>query len=270
MKKIHFNNLNIKYIAVFIIVFIVHHISFSQNQIDTKLWKLSWSDEFNDSIDWTVWSKVPRGKADWNRHMSDWDSLYIVEDGNLVLRAVNNTSQDTDTALFLTGGLWGYQKKDFGHGRVEICAKLGCAGGFWPAIWMLPNLRDRIWPDDGEIDIMEHLNYDSIVYQTVHSYYTLKLGIKDNPPQGSTIAYNPNEYNVFAVERYQDSLVFFINNQRSFCYPKIDADKERQFPFNDNPFYLILSAQLGGGWVGRIFPEDLPTEMRIDYVRYYE
>lgn len=32
----------------------------------------------------------------------------------------------------------------------------------------------------GEVDIMERLNHDSIVYQTVHSHYTYTLGIENN------------------------------------------------------------------------------------------
>jgi hypothetical protein len=28
--------------------------------------------------------------------------------------------------------------------------------------------------------------------------------------------------------------------------------------------------QLGGNWVGRIDPDDLPVEMEIDWVRFYD
>ena len=37
----------------------------------------------------------------------------------------------------------------------------------------------------GEVDIMERLNYDSIVYQTVHSHYTYTLGIENNDELGA-------------------------------------------------------------------------------------
>ena len=47
-------------------------------------------------------------------------------------------------------------------------------------------------------------------------------------------------------------------------------DIENQFPFPGNPFYIILSAQLGGDWVGEIDLNDLPVVMEIDYVRFYE
>lgn len=52
----------------------------------------------------------------------------------------------------------------------------------------------------GEVDIMERLNYDSIVYQTVHSHYTYTLGIENNPKHGGTASINPEDFNVYGVD----------------------------------------------------------------------
>ena len=125
-------------------------------------------------------------------------------------------------------------------------------------------------PNGGEIDIMERLNNDTIAYQTVHSAYTYTLGIKDNPKQGGIGFINRDDYNVYSVEMYQDSLVFFINETRTFAYPRIETDKEGQFPFTDKKFYLLLDMQLGGSWVGAVDSSDLPVEMEIDWVRFYQ
>ena len=124
------------------------------------------------------------------------------------------------------------------------------------------------WPTGGEIDIMERLNFDTMAYQTVHTTYTYHLGMKDNPPQGSTGAIRPEDYNVYAVEMWPDSLVFFINDSRTFAYPRIETEMEGQFPF-DKPYYLLIDMQLGGSWVGKVDTLDLPVEMRVDWVRYY-
>jgi hypothetical protein len=126
------------------------------------------------------------------------------------------------------------------------------------------------WPNGGEIDIMERLNNDTIAYQTVHSAYTYTLGIKDNPKQGGIGFINRDDYNVYSVEMYQDSLVFFINETRTFAYPRIETDKGGQFPFTDKKFYLLLDMQLGGSWVGAVDSSDLPVEMEIDWVRFYQ
>ena len=231
--------------------------------------KLVWEENFDQlhSFDTTRWAKIPRGGADWNRHMSDHDSCYALRDGKLVLRGINNTVAASDTAKYLTGGVYTKDKVSFGLGRLEVYAKLNSATGAWPAFWMLG--QDKKYPGGGEIDIMEHLNYDSIVYQTVHSHYTINLNIKDNPKNYSTAAIDPNGFNTYAVEKYKDSVVFYVNGIRNFSYPRINTDKEEQFPYTDGEHYLLLDMQLGGSWVGKVEPADLPVEMEIDWVRFY-
>ena len=132
-------------------------------------YRLVWQDDFNGaSFDTCSWTKIKRGASDWDRHMSPADSLYAVRDGKLILRGAVNTNSEADTARYVTGGLYTKHKRTIKYGKVEVRARLGCAQGAWPAIWMLPD-GDVKWPDGGEIDIMEHLNHDTIAYQTVHT-----------------------------------------------------------------------------------------------------
>lgn len=231
-------------------------------------WSMLWEENFNqkEGFDPNVWSKIPRGGSDWNKYMTDFDSCYAMRKGNLVLRGIVNQSQPNDTARYLTGGIYTKGKKGFMNGRLEICAKLDAARGAWPAIWLLP--EHSAWPAGGEIDIMERLNFDSIAYQTVHTNYTYKLGIKDNPLSHVVGAIKPDDYNVYAVELSADSLAFYINDVHTLTYPRIQTDKEGQYPF-DQPFYLLIDMQLGGSWVGQVDPKDLPVEMKVDWVRFY-
>lgn len=231
-------------------------------------WTLAWEDNFDgDSINFSNWSKIPRGTADWNNYMSEEDTLFDVRDGNLVLRGMNTFAEANDTAPFITGGLYTLGKVGFENGRLEIRAKLNAARGAWPAFWLLPT--EGKWPNGGEIDIMERLNGDSIVYQTVHSIYTLDHGIKDNPKSGVTGKINPSDYNVYAVELYPDSLRFFINDSLTNTYPRIETEIPGQFPY-DREWYLLIDMQLGGSWVGAVDPADLPVEMDIDWVKFYK
>ena len=232
-------------------------------------WKLVWEENFDKDgkIDETVWSKIPRGSSDWNRHMSDHDALYDVKDGNLILRGMVNPGLPGDSAPFITGGIYTKDKKGFYGGKIEISAKLGNARGAWPAFWLLP-FDNTGWPAGGEIDIMERLNSDAIAYQTVHSHYTVKLK-QTEPKKGATGPIRKDEYNVYAVELYPNNLVLSINGEKTLSYPRIETDLEGQFPF-DRPFYLLLDMQLGGQWVGEVNPKDLPVEMAIDWVRFYE
>ncbi len=231
-------------------------------------WTLEWVEEFDgeDGLDTAVWSRIPRGRSDWNNYMSDCDSLFEVRDGNLILRGIVNNVQPDDTASYLTGGVYTKGKKAFDGGRIEIRAKLQGAKGEWPAFWLLP--EEGKWPMCGEIDIMERLNFDDYAYQTVHSYYTYTLGIEDDPPHRGTNAIDPNDYNIYSVDIYPDSLVLAINHNHTFTYPRIDTDKEGQFPFYQ-PYYLMIDMQLGGSWVGEIDPADLPVEMCIDWIKHY-
>lgn len=248
-----------------------------QETAHTPEWTLVWEENFDqNTIDTTVWTKIPRGVSDWNNYMSYYDSCYAFDNGNLVLRGILNTSCPEDTAPYLTGGIYSKNKKAFENGRLEIRAKLNGAKGEWPAFWMLPDSAfaetgagNTKWPNGGEIDIMERLNYDTMAYQTIHSYYTITLKMDSVPPHYATGAINPDDYNVFAVEMHPDSLCFFINDVHTFTYPRIETDLEGQFPFNQ-PFYLLLDMQLGGNWVGPVDPADLPVEMKIDWVRFYQ
>lgn len=232
-------------------------------------WALTWEENFNQkrSFDANIWSKIPRGKSDWNNYMTDFDSCFAMRKGNLILRGIVNHTQKNDTAPYLTGGVYTKGKKAFSNGRLEICAKLNAAKGAWPAIWLLPEKAP--WPSGGEIDIMERLNSDTIAYQTVHSHYTYTLGIKENPKSHATGPIHPDLYNVYAVEMYPDSISFYINDIHTFTYPRIETDKEGQFPF-DKPFYLLIDMQLGGSWVGAVDAKDLPVEMEVDWVRFYQ
>lgn len=232
--------------------------------------KPAWEENFNknDVLNEKYWTKIPRGQSDWNRHMSNDNSLYDVRDGKLILRGNVNKNKDQDTVGFITGGVYTKDKVFYGFGRWEIRAKLNGAQGAWPAFWLLA--QNGNWPDGGEIDIMERLNFDGIAYQTVHSHYTHVLNQKSNPKQGATGAINANDYNIYAVELHKDSLVFFINNKKTFTYPRIETDKPGQFPFSQHKYYLLLDMQLGGSWVGSVNADHLPVEMEIDWVKFYE
>ncbi len=83
----------------------------------------------------------------------------------------------------------------------------------------------EVWqiPKKWEIDTMEHLNFDDIIYQTTHSYYTLELKQKENPPYYKTTKFNPNQFNTFGLEWHPDKLVYTLNGEPTFTYPKIEV-----------------------------------------------
>jgi beta-glucanase (GH16 family) len=234
-------------------------------------WQLVWEENFNGvELDTTVWSMIPRGKPDSQNTMSMDERCYELRDGQLILRGIINEDLQKDSSPYLTGGVWTKNKKSFVRGRVEIRAKLEGAQGAWPAIWMLPyEIEKYAWPEGGEVDIMERLNYDTFVYQTVHSHYTYHLKEDKNPPNGTTASIHPNDFNVYGVDFWPDSLVFHVNGVKTYTYPRIETDKVGQFPF-DIAQYLLIDMQLGGTWVGEVDPTGLPVEMSVDWVKHYQ
>ena len=236
-------------------------------------WELVWEDDFNTGvIDPDAWSKISRGSADWDRHMASFEELYDVKDGNLILWGIKNTTRPGDNAPYLTGGIYTFRKKSFHRGKIEIRAKKDRAQGAWPALWLLPQIEPRRWPHDGEIDIMEHINFANNILHNVHTNYTNNLGQTNNPPRQANPIINVSDYNVYAIELYADSLVWRVNGKRTHHYPRIfkpEDDKDGQFPF-DQPQYLLLSMQLGGSWAGTINDNHLPVAMYVDWVRYYQ
>lgn len=239
---------------------------------DSAGWKLAWHDEFDAGVlDAAVWEKCERGTVAWNKYMSPASELYGFRDGNLILRGMVNPDTVSDPVPYITGGVYTKDKKAFAPGGyIEVRAKLQGAKGAWPAIWMLPFDRAKYhWPQGGEVDICERLNFDAFAHQTVHSPWTVNLRRTQNPPATKASPIDADGYNTYGAQILPDRVVFFINGKPTFEYPKINGGAMGQYPF-ENPMYLLIDMQLGGDWVGEVNPADLPVEMAVDYVRFWE
>lgn len=119
----------------------------------TPKWELVWEDNFDGAEpDTTIWSRIPRGRPDWQNTQSFDNRCYEMRDGCLILKGIVNDNMDVDTAKYLTGGLWTKDKHAFHRGRIEVRARLHGARGAWPAIWTLPYEIDKyVWPMGGEV-----------------------------------------------------------------------------------------------------------------------
>ncbi len=231
-------------------------------------WKMVWKDEFDGAnrIDTKKWTPCERGAADWNDTMTNDPRCYSVSGGRLQLRGIVDRKSRAKEPVYLTGGLTTKGKFQIQHGRVEIRCRLRNARGAWPALWLLG--VDGGWPRNGEIDIMEHLNSDAFIYQTVHSQYTGKIDKTNTPPKSSTARADPQEFNIYGVRWDKEKVEFLLNGKTTFTYPRVPEKGADQWPF-DQPFYLIMSMQIGGTWVGKPDPQDYPSGMEIDWVRIY-
>jgi len=232
-------------------------------------WQQVWADEFDGAtIDRSVW-RFDSGPANDNIHyFTDRPENARIEDGTLHIIALEETYQGYNytSALLKTSRsvYWRY-------GRIEARIKLPQTNGLVPAFWMLP--EDDLygwWPESGEVDIMEHpTNQVNQIFGTVHTgAYNSFTG---SAPRGGSVVVPDAEtaFHVYAVEWTPETMDFYVDEQRYFTFTNSDGGFEA-WPF-DQPFYVILSMAVGGGWVG---PPDatsvFPAAMEVDYVRVYQ
>ncbi|MCM4167828.1 Keratan-sulfate endo-1,4-beta-galactosidase [Arenibacter antarcticus] len=240
--------------------------------LEASGWNLIWEENFDKDnfLDPAKWNVIERNTADWGNYMSPNEDCIHIKDGKLYLRGIINPDQSKDTVPYLTGGVSTKGKFAYQYGKIEIKAKLESAQGAWPALWMLADQpKYGAYPRNGEIDLMERLSFEKQIYQTIHSYYTLELKQDSIPPRFTTVAVDPEKYNVYGMEWFPDKLVFTLNGKETFTYPKLEDVDPSQWPF-DQPFYFMLDMQLGGSWVGEVAPKDLPVQMIIDWVKVYQ
>lgn len=124
---------------------------------------LVWQDEFNyhGHLDSAKWNYETGGDGWGNNELQYYTGRRLknarVENGRLIIEAHKENyggKQYTSARVTTT------EKGDWTYGRIEVKAKLPSGRGTWPAIWMLPTdwiYGDGSWPDNGEIDIMEHV-----------------------------------------------------------------------------------------------------------------
>jgi beta-glucanase (GH16 family) len=192
-----------------------------------------------------------------------------VENGLLIIETRKETWQNREytSAKLRTKG-----KVQWKYGRFEVRAKLPAGRGTWPAIWMLSAKEPLVWPNDGEIDIMEHVGYDpGVVHGTVHTqaYNHVKKtqqGKQINIPDASTA------FHTYAIDWTSEKIDFLVDGKTYFTFDKQSyGSRYEQWPF-DQPFYLILNVAIGGNWGGQQGVDDtiFPQRMEVDWVRVYQ
>jgi beta-glucanase (GH16 family) len=243
-----------------------------------------WADEF----DRTGAPDPSRWAYDTSRNKDGWwnaEAQYYadarpenarLENGSLVIEA---RRERLDPLAFPDWGGQGYtsarlitrDKATWTYGFFEIRARLPCGVGSWPAIWMLSAPPLEAWPDDGEIDIMEHVGHDKgAVYGTVHTgAYNHAIGT-----HRSVAVHLPDACDAF--HRYQltwteDAVTIGVDDFNYYRLANDGRGDRSTWPF-DGPFYLLLNLAVGGSWGGAAGIDDtiFPVRMEVDYVRVHQ
>ncbi|WP_155264694.1 glycoside hydrolase family 16 protein [Sphingomonas segetis] len=243
---------------------------------------LQWSDEFDGTaLDASKWSfDTSRNKAGWyNKELqyyaADRPENLRVGDGQLTIELRNDPEAisrfpDWGGQQYSSAKIVTKDKAAFTTGFVEVSAKLPCARGTWPAIWMLPQAESR-WPDGGEIDILEQVGSQPNV-----AHANLHTALFNHVKQTGRGAETPVPTACSAFHRYQlawtpDAITAGVDG-RAYMRVRNDQPGGRgAWPF-DSPFYLILNLAMGGDWAGARGIDDaaLPQRFDVDYVRVYD
>lgn len=233
-------------------------------------WVLKHTENFDGrAINPKLWRRIVGrhdSGADWQRNISPRGDLVTVKDGVLTLWGVRNSDSASDPRRVLAGGISTKGLFNMTYGKIEARIRLQSAKGAWPAVWLMPERPAAHWPDCGEIDVLERLNHDPFVYQTVHSAWS--EAHPNNPPRGGKGAIKPDAWNVYALEWMPERIVWYVNGKATHKYDKL-TDDPAKWPWN-SPFYLMFDMQLGGKWVGAVDEAQLPVAMEVDWVKFYE
>jgi len=240
---------------------------------------LIWSDEFEgpngSAPDPQKWGYDIGGNGWGNNERQYYTNRRensFLSNGILNIRAVKEdfaTNQYTSARLVSKGlGDWTY-------GRFRVKARLQqCTGlGTWPAIWMLPT--DWFyggWPDSGEIDIMEHVGYDTgKIHGSVHTRaFNHLIGTQKS---GTRVVSDVGDWHIYDVIWTENKIEFIMDGIRYYTFSKVDNASYREWPF-DKRFHLLLNVAVGGDWGGAGGFDPVAFEgngqiMEVDWVRVY-
>lgn len=242
--------------------------------------KLAWSDEFDGkALDLKKWSfDTSRNAQGWYneeaQYYSDNQPLNLrLENGRLIIEARNDPDRirkfrDWGRQKYSSAKITTKGKAAWTYGYYEIRAKLPCARGMWPAIWMLP--ESGAWPDGGEIDILEHVgSRPNFVHANLHTglfNHTKGTGRGSELPLPTSCS----DYHDYQLDWRPDVIIIGVDGR---AYMKIRNDQpggKGAWPF-DKPFHMILNLAVGGGWAGSKGIDDaaMPQAMEVDYVRVW-
>jgi beta-glucanase (GH16 family) len=273
-------------VAMRIIVFSFILVSYSPlcqtaSASDRKVWRLTWSDEFNgpkgSPVDSSKWS-FDIGGGGWGNNeletYTDRAGNSFVNGGRLVIKALKETftGPDNITRHYTSARLLTKNKFSQAYGRFEARIKIPYGQGIWPAFWMLgDNIDTARWPNCGEIDIMENIGKEpSIVHGSLHGPgYSGASGVSAayTLPSGQKFS---DDFHTFAVEWEPNVIRFYVDGLMYKTRTPGDLPPGTSWVF-DHPFFIILNVAVGGAWPGNpdattVFPQ----QMLVDYVRVYQ
>lgn len=267
----------IKVCFVFILISAFVSCDLDETQTVTNLNNLVAEDDFEvdgapnpDIWSYEIGDGTAQGIPGWGNNelqfYTDREENVKVENGFLLITA---RQEQFNGAGYTSARLITKGKLETQYGRVEARIRLPYGQGMWPAFWMLgdDNNGTEIWPNIGEIDIMENRGQEPTkIVGSVHGpgYSGGNAVSKDYELENDRF---DTGFHVFGIEWGPNYINYYVDD---VLYNQITPnDVPGEWVFN-RPFYIILNLAVGGDFVGSPNAQTVfPQTMLVDYVRIY-
>ncbi|WP_290726356.1 glycoside hydrolase family 16 protein [Fibrobacter sp. UBA2449] len=228
-----------------------------------------WSDEF-DTIDTTTWTFETGasgwGNNEWQYYTGRSENAFV-QDGILHIRA---NKEDYEGAKYTSARMITKGKFSFTYGTVEARIALPVGKGIWPAFWMLGENIDAVsWPACGEIDIIEAVNSENVVYGTNHwqaGGNQADYGNNTKDYYGTSKELDITQFHNYKMVWNEKLIAMYVDD---FKYQEIAIEdaKDGLEAFH-KPQFFILNVAVAGNWPGfEVDDLQFPNEMLVDYIR---
>jgi beta-glucanase (GH16 family) len=252
-------------------------------------YRLTWSEEFNTGgrPDTTKWSHeqgfVRNNELQWYQPENA-----VVKDGTLVITGKreqfdnpgydpgsNDWRRNRAEAAYTSASINTRDKFSFMYGMMEVRARIDTSMGAWPAIWTLG--RDRRWPANGEVDVMEFYRIDDA--PMIHANAAWARQDRSEPVwDDAKIPFEtflqkdpawPEKFHVWKMVWDAHRIRLYLDEQLlNEIHIEEATCKDGFNPFRQ-PHYILLNLALGangGDPAATVFP----IIYEVDYVRVYE
>ena len=149
-----------------------------------------------------------------------------------------------------SAGIISSGRAEFKYGRIVMRAKMPKGAGMWPAFWTIGSdpERERTWPDNGEIDIVEYVGRDphekswmqgAIHWQSPEGKYRQKNGKYVDRPELT------DGFHLYGIEWDENKIDFFVDDKVFLSIP-IEECGTAQYNAFRVPHFLLLNLAVGG------------------------
>jgi beta-glucanase (GH16 family) len=236
----------------------------------------AWSDEFdvNGLPNNQIWGYDVGGDGWGNNELQNYTANDLdnasVENGKLIITAIKEASgtRQYSSARLVTKG-----KRDMKYGRIEIKAKIPAGRGSVSALWMLASQTTygtTFWPDQGEIDIMEHVGFNPGIIHASIQTNIFNYTIATQKTAKTTLPTFDKEFHIYRMDWTPDEIKAFLDDNEFFSFKRRQFAPWQEWPFH-HPQHILVNIAIGGNWGGLDGIDDtiFPIRMELDYIRYY-